>query len=67
VLKVSPAMLAAYYGAEFSLVNRLARCRKVDCEAKCSSWPVDMRASRRCYMIEQGRRCRGAEASGEQL
>ncbi len=34
VLKVSPAMLAAYYGAEFSLVNRLARCRKVDCDGE---------------------------------
>lgn len=34
VLEVSPAMLAAYHGADFSLVNRLARCRKVDCNGE---------------------------------
>jgi len=31
VLKVSPAMLAAYHGPEFSLINRRAKCRQVSC------------------------------------
>ena len=34
VLEVSPAMLAAYHGADFSLVNRLAKCRKVGCDGE---------------------------------
>lgn len=34
VLEVSPAMLAAYHGPDFSLVNRLARCRKVGCSGE---------------------------------
>ncbi len=32
VLKVSPAMLAAYHGPDFSLMNRLTKCRQVGCD-----------------------------------
>ena len=32
VLKVSPAMLGAYHGSDFSLINREARCRQVGCK-----------------------------------
>ena len=31
VVRFSPAMLAAYHGAEFSLINREAKCRQVGC------------------------------------
>ena len=34
VLKVSPAMLATYHGPDFSLINRLARCRQVGCDGE---------------------------------
>jgi hypothetical protein len=34
VLEASPAMLAAYHGADFSLVNRLAKCRQVWCDGE---------------------------------
>jgi hypothetical protein len=34
VLNVSPAMLSAYYGADFSLVDRIVVCRSVTCEGE---------------------------------
>lgn len=34
VLQVEPAMLAAYHGADFSLINRTARCRSVTCDGE---------------------------------
>lgn len=34
VLQVEPAMLAAYFGSDFSLVNRTARCRSVECDGE---------------------------------
>lgn len=32
VLKVSPAMLAAYHGPDFSLINLETKCRQVGCD-----------------------------------
>lgn len=34
VMDVSPAMLAAYHGPDFSLIDRIATCRSVTCDGE---------------------------------